>query len=296
MSERRRPSGGPDRAGNADEDLSLQEAADLLGVHYMTAYRYVRTGRLPARQIGGTWHVRRSSLEAIAPPVAAGRAKRASAASLAHYERRLEGYLVKGDQAEAWRLAQQALTSACTPEDLYLEVLGPALRRVGDDWAAGTVSVAEEHRASALMSRLVGRLGPLLVRRGPTRGSVVIGAPEGDFHALASALVGDVLRGRGFSVIDLGANTPAVSFCEAMTESDRLVATGIVVSAPIADAAIEATIGAMKVASDVPLLLGGCAIRDDAHARRLGADAGTSTARAAVEWFEAAPRPVRRRT
>ena len=37
--------------------LGLQEAADRLGVHYMTAYRYVRTGRLPATRIGSQWWV-----------------------------------------------------------------------------------------------------------------------------------------------------------------------------------------------------------------------------------------------
>ena len=37
--------------------LGLQEAADQLGVHYMTAYRYVRTGRLPATRIGSQWWI-----------------------------------------------------------------------------------------------------------------------------------------------------------------------------------------------------------------------------------------------
>ena len=41
-----------------DPELSLREAADLLGVHYMTAYRYVRSGRLPARHQGNHWTVR----------------------------------------------------------------------------------------------------------------------------------------------------------------------------------------------------------------------------------------------
>ena len=39
-------------AADDDEHVSLQEAADLLGVHYMTAYRYVRSGRLIAGRVG----------------------------------------------------------------------------------------------------------------------------------------------------------------------------------------------------------------------------------------------------
>jgi excisionase family DNA binding protein len=271
---------------SGDDDLTLQQAADILGVHYMTAYRYVRTGRLAATQIGTAWHVRRSSLDALVAPARAGRAKAGATANRGRYARRLSDRLVAGDDAEAWHVSQEALASACSPEDLYLDVLGPALRRVGDEWAARRVSVAQEHRATAGMYRLVGRLGPLLTRRGRTRGSVVLGALENDFHGLATALVADVLRGRGFSVVDLGANTPSRSFVEAISAANRLRATGIVVSTPIKDAEIRAAIAAIKSSSGAPLLLGGLAIRDATHAHRLGADAWTNSARDAVEWFE----------
>jgi len=274
------------RAQGDDDLLSLQEAADALGVHYMTAYRYVRTGRLAATQIGSAWQVRRASLAAIAPPEHAGRAKLGAATRRRHYDRHLNELLLKGDEAEAWRLTQQALGSAYSPEDLYLDVLGPALRQVGDDWAADRVTVAEEHRASALTSRLIGRLGPLFIRRGRSRGTVVLGALEGDYHALASAIVADVLRGRGFAVADLGANTPSQSFVETIGAAERLVAIGIVVSAPLRDRAIRTAISAIKDESESPLLLGGLTIRDAQHARRLGADGWTGSSRAAADWFE----------
>ena len=169
------------------DDLSLQEAADLLGVHYMTAYRYVRTGRLGASQVGGTWRVPRASLRALQPAAPAGRAQPGSSSARAQYARRLRDRLIEGDEVEAWRVVEQALASAYTPEDLYFEVLGPALCRVGDEWAKGRVTIAEEHRATVLMARLVGRLGPSFVRRGRTRGLVILGAPATDFHALASS-------------------------------------------------------------------------------------------------------------
>ena len=44
-------------------DLTLNEAAELLGVHYMTAYRYVRLGFLQATKVGGCWRVAHSDLE-----------------------------------------------------------------------------------------------------------------------------------------------------------------------------------------------------------------------------------------
>ena len=224
--------------GSREPDLTLQEAADLLGVHYMTAYRYVRTGRLPGTRVGAHWHVRHADLDKIAAAAPAGRNAATRRAPKKDYVRRLTSLLVQGDEAEAWRLLQAALGSAYSPEDLYFDVLGPAMRRVGDDWATGRLDVADEHRATVVMYRLVGRLGPLFARRGTTRGAIVLGAPVGDPHGLATALVADPLRGRGFSITDLGANTPAASWANTIAGTQRIVGVGVVVSTPVDDALI----------------------------------------------------------
>ena len=52
----------------SDDDtlLSLRAAADQLGVHYMTAYRYLRLGTLPAKKVNGVWQVRTGDLRAVA--------------------------------------------------------------------------------------------------------------------------------------------------------------------------------------------------------------------------------------
>ncbi len=272
-----------------DDDLTLQEAADVLGVHYMTAYRYVRTGQLPAVQVDGKWRVRRPDIARMGKSRPPGRVGNGAAPDRSRDQQRLYERLVRGDEIEGWRLTQQLLVSSASPEELYLEVLGPALRMVGDAWAAGTITVAEEHRASAVMYRLVGRLGPLFVRRGRTRGEVVLGAPTGDYHGLATALVADVLRGRRFAVVDLGGSTPAESFVEAVASSTRLVGVGIVASAPVAPSLSE-TIRSIKAATGEPVLLGGIAIHGAEHARELGADGWTRTARDAVDWFDAIAR------
>ena len=48
-----------------DGVLTLQEAADELGVHYMTAYRYVRLGVMEASKSGGVWQVQRSAVDRL---------------------------------------------------------------------------------------------------------------------------------------------------------------------------------------------------------------------------------------
>src|ERR1700722_17230894 len=84
--------------------LGLQEAADQLGVHYMTAYRYVRTGRLPARRVGNQCWVDPNDLPAAAAGSAVvGRSRtetrRASRVATA---RRLEDRLVAGGEPGGW--------------------------------------------------------------------------------------------------------------------------------------------------------------------------------------------------
>ncbi len=271
---------------NPDDELSLQEAADLLDVHYMTAYRYVRTGRLVAERRGKHWYVPRSSITALREPSAPGRKKPGGRSARRDYAAELSVLLVEGDEAEAWRLSQDALASAFTPEQLYLDALAPAMRSVGDQWEAGRIGVADEHRASALASRLVGRLGPLFTRRGPTRGLIVLGTPAGDRHGLTTALLGDPLRGRGFTVGDLGADTPAASFAEIVTNEARTTAVGIAVSVAVGDHVVSETIQAIHAAREVPVLLGGRAVTDAAHATRLGADAYSDTATDALAWFD----------
>ena len=96
----------------------------------------------------------------------------------------------------------------------------------------------------------------------------MLGAPADDLHGLATALVADLLRGRGFSVADLGANTPAASFVETIAGAPRLVGVGVVVSTPVDDALVAATIATIKAITIGPVVLGGVAIRDEAHAVR----------------------------
>ena len=50
---------------DADREITLQEVAERLNVHYMTAYRYVRTGRLAARREGGHYQVSAAEVEKL---------------------------------------------------------------------------------------------------------------------------------------------------------------------------------------------------------------------------------------
>ena len=128
-----------------------------------------------------------------------------------------------GDEAGAWSVIENAMGAGMAIEEVYLDLLTPALRSVGDRWESGEITVADEHVASAVTLRLIGRLGPQFSRRGRKRGTVVVAAPAGETHSLPIALFADLLRGRGFRVLDLGGDVPADSLASIVAEDGQPV-------------------------------------------------------------------------
>src|SRR5215207_1028024 len=123
----------PEAPGSPGATCTLQEAAETLGVHYMTAYRYVRLGLLPARKAGAVWQVALPDLTAYiqarptgpagtqddAVPVRAGRRR-------APWADRLEARLVAGDARGAWSVIEAALAAGTDVREVYLRLIAPA--------------------------------------------------------------------------------------------------------------------------------------------------------------------------
>jgi excisionase family DNA binding protein len=264
--------------------LTLQQVAERLGVHYMTAYRYVRTGQLIATRRAGRWTVDQGDLAAFEsdrstpPPRGRRRAADDGAADLGgagrrRYRVRLVERLLAGDEAGAWRVVESALVTRMRPDRVHLDLLAPCLREIGDRWAAGSLSVGDEHVASAVAVRLAARLAPLCARRGRTRGTLVIGGSAGELHGLPLTLVTNVLRSRGWEVVELGPNTPAADVIEAVGRTDRLRAVGVSVGSDAAKESAARTLAAVRDRyPGVPLLAGGPGVPDATVARRLGGD------------------------
>ncbi len=256
--------------------VTLQEAAQQLGLHYMTVYRYVRTGKLPATQDGLIWRIRASDVNALKDSRVTAKGSRSRRTTTTGTSRALEARLLAGDSAGAWWLIESRLGGGLDPTGVLTTLLAPALRSIGAKWADGDVSVADEHRATAVSQRIIGRLGLQFGRPGRSRGTVIVAAPAGDLHTLPVAMVADLLRWRGFDVAELGANTPDDALAEVAGKADRLVAVGIASTTLGLDAEVRLAIEKLRTTSrGATTLLGGSAIRSAAHARTLGADIWT---------------------
>jgi len=261
-----------------DAVLTLQEVADELGVHYMTAYRYVRLGVMDASKSGGVWQVQRSAVDRFREQAASagnGPSGKVSARNRkAPWSARLESRLVAGDAPGSWSVIEAAMAAGAELDEIYLDVLTPAMVSIGERWAAGELDISVEHRASGIAMRIVGRIGPRFTRRGRARGVVALGAPSGEFHALPVAMLGDLLRLRGWEVSDFGVDMPSESIAHVIRETSDLLAVGLsAMSADNLPALAEACAAAHAASPEVLVVVGGHAVSDDEHARALGADA-----------------------
>jgi len=253
------------------ESISLRAAADNLGLHYMTVYRYVRTGRLPATKQGGQWFVDPADIEAIAN----GEEDTSTDGVRTRAASQLEDRLLVADEPGAWAVVSQALTSGAEPAEVHLRMLLPAMRSIGSRWSNGEIEVFDEHQATTIASRITARLGPRFHRRGPSRGHIVVGLVSGDAHSLASAVIADLLRGRRFDVTDLGADTPAESFLEVMeSTSTDLPLIGVAISCTTSASLEQAekTIAAIRAKRpNVHIALGGTGVPGRVEAEAAGA-------------------------
>jgi methylmalonyl-CoA mutase cobalamin-binding domain/chain len=106
-----------------------------------------------------------------------------------------------------------------SPSKVLNEALVEAMRIVGIDFRDGILFVPEVLLAAKAMKAGMAILRPLLAETGAqTIGSVVIGTVKGDIHDIGKNLVAMMLEGAGFEVFDLGINTDADAFIQALDE------------------------------------------------------------------------------
>lgn len=267
-------------------DLTLQEAADALDVHYMTAYRYVRLGVLPAERRGRTWAVSRADLDAFIAERSSGPIGGLLGRGMVDWSLRLQRRLLAGDRLGAKNVVEASLAAGTDPVGVYVDVVAPAMRAIGAGWESGVVDVAEEHRASVVVTQVLALLDSRFTRRGVRRGVIVAGAVAGERHSLPVRIVADVVRLSGYEVHDLGGDVPVDSFAHAAASADPLLAVAVSSTMPGNEDAVRATVTAVRERVDVPVLVGGGAVADAAASAALGGDGWAPDARGVVELLE----------
>jgi methanogenic corrinoid protein MtbC1 len=199
----------------------------------------------------------------------------------------LWGAVVDCDEYAAVTTIFAAVDAGVDPETILLEVIAPVQQKVGAEWAANRITVAQEHAATAINDRVIAALAQHPASRSVRRaGRVTVACVDGEWHALPARLLAETLRLRGWQVDFLGAQVPTPHLIAHLHQTGPDVAAlscSIPTRLPTAHAAITAC-----QAAGVAVLAGGAAFGvDGRYARRLGADAWAPNARAAAELLSA---------
>jgi len=165
------------------------------------------------------------------------------------------------------------------------DALVEGMRIVGIDFRDGILFVPEVLMAANAMKGGMGILRPLLADTGaPPIGKIVIGTVKGDIHDIGKNLVGMMLEGAGFEVIDLGINNPVEDYLAALEEHKPEIlgmSALLTTTMPYMKVVID-TLKEQGIRDDFIVLVGGAPLNEE-FGEAVGADAYCRDAAVAVE-------------
>ena len=197
--------------------------------------------------------------------------------------------LRNGDDEKVAQLTQQAIDDGLPAGEILDNGLIGGMQVVGELFRNHDVFLPEVLLAARAMQRGVDLIKPLLAGGEiPTIGKVVIGTAKGDLHDIGKNLVGIMLKGAGFEIVDLGNDVTAERFVDAAVDSGAKV-IGI-------SALLTTTMSSMKdvvdlvqergLAGEIHTIVGGAPVSKE-FADSIGADAYGYDAANAVEQVKA---------
>ena len=193
--------------------------------------------------------------------------------------------IIDGEEPEVMKLVQQAITEGTTPDAVLNEGLIAGMNVVGERMREHEMFLPEVLRSAKAMTAGMDLLTPQLITGEVSLGpKVVLGAPKGDLHDIGKNLVGMMLKGAGFQVVDLGIDVPAEKFVQAVEEQKAEV-LGISALLTTTMSEMAKTIELLKTAGlreKVKVILGGAPVSSE-YADKIGADGYALDAARAVD-------------
>ncbi len=142
-----------------------------------------------------------------------------SALSLDELYEQMGDDLYDGLEDEVVEAVNEALRRGRDAYEVMTDGLVAGMDIVGDDFRDGILFVPEVLMAANAMKEGMAILRPLLIESGaPRQGTLVIGTVKGDIHDIGQNLVSMMMEGAGFEVVNLGINTSADEYLDAIRE------------------------------------------------------------------------------
>jgi 5-methyltetrahydrofolate--homocysteine methyltransferase len=183
--------------------------------------------------------------------------------------------VIDGDHDRVGALTRQAIGERLSPQAILDDGLIAGMTVIGDRFREHEIFLPDVLLAARAMYAGMDELRPLLVRDGvPSMGKVVIGTVRGDLHDIGKNLVGIMLKGAGFEVIDLGHDVAPEKMVDTAVEHGASVIgmSALLTTTMGAMSDVVALLKERRLDGRIRTIVGGAPV-DEAFARTIGADA-----------------------
>ena len=191
--------------------------------------------------------------------------------------------LQQGDDEKVFELTKEAIEQDLNPKDILDNGLIAGMNIIGEQFKKHEIFLPDVLMAAKAMYAGLDILKPLLDSKGISGlGKVVIGTVQGDLHDIGKNLIGIMLKGAGFDVIDLGKDVPPEKFVEtAKRENAKLIGMSALLTTTMTN--MKKVVDLIrKDNSDIKVIIGGAPVSKE-FANEIGANAYAYDAANAVE-------------
>lgn len=203
---------------------------------------------------------------------------------MAIYERIAEE-VVKGQADAVKELVNQALSESISAEDILNNGLVAGMDVVSEKFKNNEFFIPEVLVSARAMTAGLNILNPLLAEANvKAKGKVVIGTVKGDLHDIGKNIVGMMLQGAGYEIVDLGADVPKEKFIE-FTQNENANIVGMSALLTTTMIYMQEVIQALQDAGlrdNVKVIIGGAPVTQ-AYADQIGADGYAPDAASAID-------------
>ena len=191
-----------------------------------------------------------------------------------HSDSALFNSLIVGCEEAAANILVSEYLNGKSLTQIFDDFVCPAMRKVGELWFAGKISITQEHLATRAARDGISKLRNALTVPEMTEAFAMCCSLEGDFHELPTYLAQISIENEGWEVVNFGANTPLYSLADEVSQYlPTLVCISVTVLSDLERLSRDyknftEQIGKYKI----PIVMGGAVFQDEQIRRRFPAE------------------------
>ena len=197
------------------------ETAEYVEEHF-AALRHVVAQRTPEERRPRLLALLERAQQSVAAAAAEGPAAVEPRFAPSRYEEQITRYmdsLLHKNTRQALFQVQQFLADGISLPDVYVEILGESMRRVGELWHTACITVDTEHYCTSVTQMAMAQLYPSLFESPRCSHSILCACPGTELHEMGARMVADLFENAGWDSVYLGAAVPVEFLLNSVEEN-----------------------------------------------------------------------------